>query len=633
MLMARRSTRRLTIGAEPMTGGVSFRVWAPGHDRAVVVYIEQRRSNDYFELARDDQGYFSGFDSSAKPGMTYWLELDGNGLQLPDPASRFQPAGPTGPSQIVDPADFEWHDSKWPGVSLAGQVLYEMHVGTLTRQGTWETATVELAELAELGITIIELMPVAEFPGHFGWSYDGANLFAPSHLYGSPDSFREFVDRAHQLGLGVILDVVYNHFGKVGEQLLASFTERYFSKRHTTEWGRAMNFDEADSEPVREFILSNLRHWIDEYRLDGLRIDATQAFDDDSPTHILLELAQAAREAAGERRILVVGESEPQSASLFRSAAEGGSEFDMLWSDDFHHAARVRLTGHSEAYYTDYTGAAEEFAAAARWGYLYQGQRYSWQRKGRGMPVLDIRPERFVHYLQNHDQVANSPRGERLHELISPGHLRAMTALLLLIPQTPLLFQGQEFAASSPFLYFNDSGGNPAIAKGRAKFLSQFRSYATPEIQADLPDPSERANFDRCKLDFGERKSHAATYYLHRDLLRLRRELTRYDPTRLATGTIGADTLVLRYYPFDANTRLLFVNFGHDLNLQSIAQPLVAPPLNMKWTIEWSSEDPRYGGQGTPEVDTPDGWRIPGEAAVMLAPAPCSRNDFNGKQL
>ncbi|HEY2147630.1 MAG TPA: alpha-amylase family glycosyl hydrolase, partial [Pirellulales bacterium] len=478
--MARPTTRRLPIGAEPMTGGVSFRVWAPGHQRVTVVYDESHAgSHNSFDLVADEGGYFSGSDCEVKPEMKYWLRLDGGGPLLPDPASRCQPAGPTGPSQIIDPADFDWHDSNWPGVPLSDQVLYEMHIGTFTRAGSWEAATAELVELAELGITVIELMPVAEFPGDFGWSYDAANLFAPSHLYGSPDSMRQFVDRAHALGLGVILDVVYNHLGRVGEQLLASFTERYFSRRHTTEWGRAMNFDESDSEPVREFLLANLRHWIDEYHLDGVRIDATQAFDDESPKHILLELAQTAREAAGERAILVVGESEPQKASLFRSAAEGGCELDMIWSDDFHHAARVRLTGHSEAYYTDYTGTAEEFAAAARWGYLYQGQRYSWQKKGRGMPALDIQPERFIHYLQNHDQVANSARGERLHGLTSPGRLRAMTALLLLMPQTPLLFQGQEFAASSPFLYFNDCGGDPAVAAGRAKFLAQFRSYAT----------------------------------------------------------------------------------------------------------------------------------------------------------
>jgi maltooligosyltrehalose trehalohydrolase len=608
-----------------MAEGVWFRVWAPGH-RSVTIVFEGAGgdSKSSFELPIEPDGYFSGVDPDSAAGMKYRLRLDGAGPLLPDPASRCQPDGPNGPSLVVDPADYDWHDSNWLGVPLAGQVLYEIHIGTFTRAGTWDAARAELAELAELGITVVELMPVAEFPGEFGWSYDAANLFAPSHLYGPPEAFRRFVDEAHRLGLGVILDVVYNHLGKIGEQFLARFTENYFSRRHSTEWGKALNFDEAHSGPVREFLLANLQHWIVEYHLDGVRLDATQAFDDDSPKHILLELARAAREAAGERQVLIIGESEPQRTSLLRPSDAGGCELDMLWNDDFHHAAHVRLTGRSEAYYTDYEGTSEEFAAAAKWGFLYQGQRYSWQNKPRGSPAFDICPKQFIHYLQNHDQLANSPRGERLHELTSPGRLRAMTALLLLMPETPLLFQGQEFAASSPFLYFHDCGGDKAVAAGRAKFLTQFRSYALPEIQERLPDPADRGSFERSKLDFSERKSHAAIYSLHCDLLHLRRDLAHCDAGRLATATLGPDALLLRYYPFDQSTRLLIVNFGRDLRFPSIAQPLVAPPAGARWGILWSSEDPLYGGHGTPELDTPDGWRIPGEAAVMLAPVTLS---------
>ena len=431
---------------------------------------------------------------------------------------------------------------------------------------------------------------------------------------------------AHGVGLGVILDVVYNHLGTVGEQILESFSPSYFSRRHKNDWGRAINFDDADSGPVREFFLANVRHWIAEYHLDGLRIDATQALEDDSPRPIILELVRAARAAAGGRQVLVVGENEPQQAALLRSAEQGGCELDALWNDDFHHAATVRLSGRSEAYYTDYRGTAEEFAAAAQWGFLYQGQRYSWQQNPRGTPALDIRPERFVQYLQNHDQLANSPRGLRIHELTSPGRLRAMTALWLLMPGTPLFFQGQEFAASAPFLYFNDGPREAAarVAEGRAKFLAQFRSYARPEIQANLPDPAVRSTFERCRLDLAERRSHAAIYALHRDLLRLRRELRRHDPTRLATATLGPDALLLRYFPFDMQTRLLLVNFGGDLRLPSIPQPLVAPPAGARWAVIWSSEDPRYGGDGAPEPDTPDGWQILGEAAVLLAPVEIS---------
>ena len=261
------------------------------------------------------------------------------------------------------------------------------------------------------------------------------------------------------------------------------------SRRSTRRSGAGPQLRRGRLRAVRELLLANVGHWIDEYHLDGVRIDATQAFFDESPRHILLELARAARDAAEDRQVLVIGESEPQNASLFRSADQGGSEIDAMWNDDFHHAARVRLTGRMEAYYTDYTGNSAEFAAAALWGYLYQGQRYSWQKKPRGSPRIDIRPERFVHYLQNHDQIANSPRGQRVNELTSPGRLRAMTSLMLLMPQTPLLFQGQEFASSSPFLYFNDCGPDeaPALAAGRSKFLAQFRSYARRRFRRFFP--------------------------------------------------------------------------------------------------------------------------------------------------
>jgi maltooligosyltrehalose trehalohydrolase len=627
MIVAHTFTRRLPIGAEVTAEGVAFRIWAPDH-RSVEIVFERDSGLPPLELNAEADGYFSG-TAGAAAGTLYRIRLDRRGELLPDPASRFQPLGPQGPSEVVDPDDFSWSDSRWRGISVAGQALYEMHIGTFTRAGTWDAACGELAELADLGITTIELMPIAEFTGRFGWSYDGANLFAPSHLYGPPDSFRRFINEAHRLGMGVVLDVVYNHLGTVGESILAEFTERYFSARHSTEWGRAMNFDEGDSPPVREFFVANLRHWIAEYHLDGVRIDATQAFHDTSPRHILLELSRTARVAADERQVLVIGESEPQNATLFRSADHSGCEVDAMWSDDFHHAARVRLTGRSEAYYSDYAGSSAEFAAAARWGYLYQGQRYAWQNKRRGSPALDIRPERFVHYLQNHDQIANSPRGQRIHELTSPGRLRAMTALLLLMPQTPLLFQGQEFASSAPFLYFNDCSAEeaPAVAEGRAKFLAQFRSYALPEIQAILPDPVEQESYERCKLDFSERERHSGVYALHRDLLHLRRELARHDATRLATATLGPDALLLRYYPFDMSTKLLLVNFGSDLRLASIPQPLVAPPAGARWKLIWSSEDPLYGGTGSPEIDTADGWRIPGEAAMMLAPVPLADSE------
>ncbi len=619
-------TRRLPIGADVWPEGVHFRVWAP-QAKSVLVVSSAGQPAWSAELSREPGGYFSGWAPGVRPGISYQLKLAGVERLLPDPASRFQPAGPWGASQIVDPARYEWQDAGWQGVPLAGQVLYEMHIGTFTSSGTWTAAMAQLAELAALGITVLEIMPIAEFPGEFGWSYDGANLFAPTHLYGTPDELRAFVDEAHRLGLGVILDVVYNHLGSVGEQVLRPFSDDYFSRRHENEWGAAINFDDEQSRSVRDFFVANVQHWITEYHFDGLRIDATQAFSDDSNPHILLELSRAAHRAGGQRRVLVIGENEPQRAALLHPAEQGGQEIDALWNDDFHHAAMVRLTGHNEAYYTDYRGSAEEFVAAAKWGFLFQGQRYAWQNNPRGTMALDIAAPRFIHFIQNHDQLANSARGLRIHQLTSPGRYRAMTALLLLAPQTPLLFQGQEFAASTPFLYFNDCHIDEAhgVREGRAKFLKQFRSLATATMQARLPDPADPATFRRSCLDLSERERHAEAYALHRDLLRLRREdpaFSQQDASMVHGATLGSNAFLLRFFGPQGQTRLLLVNFDRDLWLPSVAQPLLAPPDGSTWEVLWSSEAPEYGGNGTPAVDTPQGWRIPGEAALLLHPVP-----------
>jgi len=440
--------RRLPIGGEPQSdGGVHFRVWAPGC-REVDVEIE---GLDPVALQPETDGYFSLRSLPARTGMRYRLRLDQGEAALPDPASRFQPEGPHGPSEIVDPADFAWTDGAWRGRTREQLVIYEMHVGTFTPDGSWESASRELPALAELGITCLEIMPVAEFPGRFGWGYDGVNLFAPTRLYGRPMDFRRFVDRAHALGIAVILDVVYNHFGPDGNYLKL-FSAAYFTDRYDNEWGEAINFDGPDSGPTREFFVANAGYWIDEYHLDGLRLDATQAIFDRSEDHIIAAVARQVRTAGRGRITFVVAENEPQHAKLVRPAERGGYGLDALWNDDFHHSAMVALTGHHEAYYSDYRGRPREFVAAAKHGFLYQGQRYQWQRNARGTPTFDLPAECFVVFLQNHDQIANSGTGERCHALTSPGRLRAMTAFFLLMPGIPMLFQGQEFGASSPFL-------------------------------------------------------------------------------------------------------------------------------------------------------------------------------------
>ena len=308
-------------------------------------------------LEREADGYFAGAVSGASGGTRYRFRLGGSsGKLLPDPASRYQPDGPGGPSEVVDPLGFRWTDQDWQGITaVEGQVLYELHVGTFTSQGTWTAAIEELPYLAELGVTVLEIMPIAEFSGSAGWSYDGVDLFAPFHGYGTPDDVRRFVDRAHALGLGVIIDVVYNHLGPEGN-VLGDYSDDYFSRQYQSEWGDTLNFDGPNSGPVREFILANVACWIDEFHFDGMRVDATQGLYDSSPEHIVAAIARRMRAAAGRRRVLVVGESEPQRAVLLRGAGRGGSGFDMLWSEDFHHTATVAATGNREGYYGDYLG-------------------------------------------------------------------------------------------------------------------------------------------------------------------------------------------------------------------------------------------------------------------------------------
>jgi maltooligosyltrehalose trehalohydrolase len=528
---------------------------------------------------------------------------------------------------VVDPSAFAWTDHEWRGVKIAGQVIYEMHIGAFTREGTWEAATRELEELADLGVSIVEVMPVADFPGRFGWGYDGVNLFAPTRLYGKPDDFRSFVDRAHALGIGVILDVVYNHFGPDGNYL-SQFSVDYFSKIHTTEWGEAINFDGENSQPVREYFLTNVAYWIEEYHLDGLRLDATQSIYDDSADHILAAIVRRARAAAGGRSLVIVGENERQLVKLIQSPERGGYGFDALWNDDFHHSAMVAMSGRNESYYTDYLGKPQEFISAVKYGFLYQGQWYRWQLQRRGTADLRLPPTSFITFIQNHDQIANSGRGERCHLLTSPGRYRAMTALLLLAPGTPMIFQGQEFAASAPFFYFADFTGElkRLVREGRNQSLGQFRSLATEESQATLSDPGDPQTFHAAKLDFSERRRHAKIYQMHRDLLRLRRGDPAFSGQRRGQvdgATLGHEAFALRFFGEECGPdgdRLLLVNLGIDLHLNPAPEPLLAPPNERQWEVLWSSEDPRYGGIGTPPLETVANWLIPGHAAVVLQP-------------
>jgi maltooligosyltrehalose trehalohydrolase len=623
--------RRLPIGTEILAGsGVHFRLHAPKIRQVQLVLATdvlrggnlRQDGTQYFSLKAEGNGYFSLSCEQAKSGMLYGYRLDDMPKIYSDPASRFQPQGTIGLSQIIDPQAFEWADQRWQGVEPVGQVVYEMHVGTFTSEGTFAAAACELAELARAGITVIEVMPVAEFSGKFGWGYDGVLLFAPTHLYGQPDDFRRFVDQAHAVGLGVILDVVYNHFGNV-DNYLGMFADNFKSPTYKNEWADAINFDGPNSEPVREFFESNARYWIEEFHLDGFRFDATQQIFDNSDEHILAAIGRAAQQAAGNRKVYLVAENEPEDVGLVKPLQEHGYGLNALWNDDFHHAAHVRLTGANPAYYSDFLGTVEEMAAAVKYGLIYQGQQSRWQNIPRGTPTTGLPSWAFVSFLENHDQVANSPTGQRLWQLTTPGRYRAMTALWLLMPQTPLFFQGQEFGAASPFLFFADYSGDmaQAVIAGRAKFMSQFPAVSSKEAQQRLPNPTDPAIFQHCKLNFQERETHRPIYELHIDLLKLRREdpvFRRQTADRLDTAILSPDCLAIRYFDDAKQDRLVIVNFGQKLNYSPIVAPLLAPPADCQWELMWNSNLQKYDGPGTATAESDVGWSVESESTVVL---------------
>ena len=618
--------RRFAVGAEPHgKHGTHFRVWAPDcHELEVVERsLDSERPGPAHALAKDAQGYFAGWVPTIHAGQLYSYRLAGNDRLFPDPASRFQPLGPHGPSQVVDASAYPWRAPAFAGPPPRGQVLYEMHIGTFTKEGTYAAAEKQLAELARIGITTLELMPVAEFPGAFGWGYDGVALWAPTHNYGTPDDLRRFIDAAHGANLSVILDVVYNHLGPDGNYL-DTFSPDYFTDRYPNEWGKSLNFDGERNGPVREFFAENARYWIDEFRFDGLRLDATQSIIDASKRHVIAQITEAARSAARERgaSIYISAENEPQEARLAQPCADGGYGCDAVWNDDFHHAVRVALTGRREAYYHDYLGSPQELASALKWGYLYQGQHYHWQKKGRGQSTLDLDATHFITYLQNHDQVANSLAGDRIQRLTSPDLLRAMTTLWLLSPPTPLLFQGQEFGASSPFLYFADHNPElaPLVHAGRKEFLQQFPSIDNGGASDVIDDPASPSTFERCKLDFSERQTHAPLYALHADLLALRRRDPCFGAQRgdwMHTAQLGPRALLARFFHPDAH-RLIVLNLGDDLALDPAPEPLLAPRMGKRWRHLLGSEAVRYGGKGYAEPHRDGVWHLTARSASVF---------------
>lgn len=511
------------FGAVPSHGGVRFLVWSPDARALELVILDGPVAGTH-PLARGAEGVFETWVKGAAAGHRYAYRIDGE--VLPDPASRFQPEGVHGPSEIVDPAAFRWTDGSWRIRPARDLIIYELHVGTFSPEGTFAGAQARLPYLRDLGITAIELMPVADFAGSRNWGYDGVALFAPSRAYGRPEDLRRLVDAAHARGLAVLLDVVYNHLGPEGAYL-PRFSRRYLTDRHQTPWGGAVNVDGGGSSIVRRFIIDNATHWIREYHFDGLRLDATHALIDDTTPHIVEQLTEAVRAAAG-REVVVHAEDHRNLAAMIERRDEQGWGLDGVWADDFHHVIRRMTAGDRHSYYTDFQGTGEELEAILRQGWLYTGQQSTHMQHARGTDPSRVPMYRFVVCVQNHDQVGNRATGDRLHHTVSSEVWRAVSVVLLTVPMTPLLFMGQEWATTSPFQYFTDL--EPALGKlvtaGRRTEFAAFPEFAAPDARERIPDPQSESTFLNSRLRWEETSqgAHARSLALYRALIALRRE-------------------------------------------------------------------------------------------------------------
>jgi maltooligosyltrehalose trehalohydrolase len=512
---------RPRLGATPSHDGshTTFAVWAPLAERVEVVLEAPPRSAP---LARGEDGLHTGTVEGAGAGARYRYRLDDGDL-LPDPASGYQPEGVAGPSEVVDP-DHAWTDAAWPGLPLADVVLYELHVGTFTPEGTFDAAVPRLAELAQLGVTMIELMPVAQFPGERNWGYDGVFPYAAQHSYGGPDGLRRLVNAAHAAGLAVCLDCVFNHLGPEGN-VLPRFGP-VFTERYRTPWGPAINMDGAGSDGVRAFLIGSALRWLEEFHLDALRLDAVDQIADSSARPFLAELADevAAAAARAGRPLHLIAESDLNDPRMITPRAAAGLGMDGQWSGDLHHALHTLLTGEDGGYYADFAGHGTRLAARAyRDAFAYTGQRSRFRGRRHGAPAAGIDGSRFVVFGQNHDQVGNRMLGERLARIAGQEAARLMAGAILLAPRLPLLFMGEEYAEDAPFLFFTSHAGADlaeAVRRGRAEEFRSFRWAGEP------PDPQAEDTFRRSTLRWESRTEgvHAQVLDLYRALLRLRRD-------------------------------------------------------------------------------------------------------------
>ncbi len=548
-------------------------------------------------------GFHSVVDCSGRPGDRYKLRLD-TGESFPDPASRAQFDSVHGPSLVVDPAAFAWSDQAWRRPPFRDIVIYEIHVGTFTAEGTFRAAIDKLPLLRELGVNAIELMPIADFPGSRNWGYDGVLIYAPARAYGSPDDLRALVDAAHAAGIAVILDVVYNHFGPDGNYV-ARFSRHFFTERHHTPWGAAFNFDGEMSRQVRAFFVQNPIYWMEQFHIDGFRFDATHAIRDDSKLHILAELTRVIHDRGG----YAIAEDERNEAQLLRAVEEGGFGFDGVWADDFHHTIRVGQTGESSSYFRYFRGTTEELVETLQHGWLYRGDREGFGDERRGTECRNLPPSRFVICLSNHDQAGNRAFGERLNAAVSPAGYRALSMLVCLTPYTPMLFMGQEWAASTPFQFFTEHNAElgALITAGRRREFAGFPEFSDPKMLVKIPDPQDAETFRRSKLDWTERNEspHALVLALYAACLAERHALAALRPVGRdgwEVGMLGGGLGALRLDGEGGPFLLVFdLAGGHRGELG--AETISSLGAGETWTLHLSSNEARFGGSGRAGFD------------------------------
>ena len=517
----------MPFGAELTADGrVRFRLWAPGARRVDLSLDDGRGVARILPMSSLADGYYEIITAAAQPGSLYRYRINGEN-EVPDPASRLNPQDVHGPSQVVDPTEFDWTDGEWHSRPWHEAVVYELHVGTFSPEGTFAGVAARLDHLVELGVSVIELLPIADFPGKRGWGYDGVLPYAPESAYGTPNELKSLIAAAHKRGIAVMLDVVYNHFGPEGNYL-GMYAPQFFTERHHTPWGAAINFDGEHARPVRDFFINNTLYWLEEYHFDGLRFDAVHAIIDDSKKHIMTEIAETARAyAGGERNIYLVLENGANQAR-FLGAPGRSSKFDAQWNDDVHHCLHTILTGEKDGYYADYADHPHaKLCRSLAEGFVYQGEWSAHEKKARGEPSSHLPPTAFVIFLQNHDQIGNRAQGERIGHIVkNAAALRAATAVLLLAPSPPLLFMGEEWNAPQPFPYFCDFEQELAtkVREGRKKEFQHFERFRDPAHSDNLPDPTIAATMQAACLDWNEPTApgHEDWLDLYRRLLMIR---------------------------------------------------------------------------------------------------------------